>query len=95
MAAYLIADVEITDPQGYEEYKRRAALSIARYGGRYLARGGRHEVLEGAWTPTRLVLLEFPDMAALEAWYGSTDYALAKPFRLANARSAFVALEGL
>jgi uncharacterized protein (DUF1330 family) len=95
MAAYLIANVEIHDAQGYEYYKEKASAAVRKFGGRYLARGGRHEVLEGTWTPTRLVLLEFPDMAALEAWYGSSDYAMAKPFRLANARSDFVALEGL
>jgi len=95
MAAYLIADIEIHDPQAYEEYKERASSSLKPFGGRYLARGGHHEVMEGNWRPTRLVLLEFPDMAALQRWYNSADYTAAKPFRLASARSDFVALEGV
>jgi uncharacterized protein (DUF1330 family) len=95
MAAYLIANIEIHDAQGYEEYKEKASSAVRNFGGRYLARGGRHEVLEGTWEPTRLVLLEFPDMATLEAWYLSSNYAIAKPFRLASARSDFIALEGL
>ena len=95
MAAYLIADIEIRDPQGYEEYKQRASRTVEQFGGRFLARGGRHEVLEGTWNPTRLIVLEFPDMATLQAWYDSADYEGAKPFRVANARSHFVALEGV
>ena len=95
MAAYLIADIEIHNPQGYEEYKQRASKTIEQFGGRYLARGGRHEVLEGTWNPTRLVMLEFPDMARLQSWYESADYATVKPFRVANARSHLVALEGV
>jgi uncharacterized protein (DUF1330 family) len=94
MAAYLIGDIEVHDPQAYEAYKAKASATVKQFGGRYLARGGAHEVLEGSWTPTRLVLLEFPDMATLQAWYSSSDYAIAKPFRLANARSSLVAFEG-
>lgn len=95
MAAYLIADIEIHDPEAYEEYKEKASSTVKEFGGRYLARGAGHQVLEGSWTPTRLVLLEFPDMATLQAWYGSTEYAVVKPFRLANARSCLVAFEGM
>ncbi|SCW49008.1 Uncharacterized conserved protein, DUF1330 family [Rhizobium mongolense subsp. loessense] len=95
MAAYLIADIEVHDPQAYEEYKEKASSTVKQFGGRYLARGGEQEVLEGSWTPTRLVLLEFPDMATLQAWYSSSEYAIAKPFRLTNARSCLVALEGV
>jgi uncharacterized protein (DUF1330 family) len=95
MAAYLIADIDVHDPQAYEEYKAKALSTVKQFGGRYLARGGSQEVLEGSWTPTRLVLLEFPDMATLQAWYSSSEYAIAKPFRLANARSYVVALEGV
>ena len=63
MPAFLIADIDITDPVTYEDYKRQVAPLIARFGGRYVARGGQHEVLEGDWEPHRLVVLEFPDMA--------------------------------
>lgn len=94
MSAYLIADIAISDPQAYEEYKRAASASIAQYGGRYLVRGGTHKVLEGQWQPTRLVVLEFPDMATLDAWYQSNEYALAVPHRLASATSDIVAVQG-
>ena len=68
MPAYLIANVEVTDPVGYEEYRRLAPAAIAAHGGRYLARGGgATTVLEGEFTPHRLVILEFPDMARLKA----------------------------
>ena len=71
MAAYFIVDVDVKNPQAYETYKQGAAASIAQYGGRYLVRGGKHEVLEGDWQPTRLVVLEFPTVAAARRWYAS------------------------
>jgi uncharacterized protein (DUF1330 family) len=95
MAAYLIADIEIQNSEAYEEYKKRASATVLKFGGRYLARGGRHQVLEGDWKPTRLVILEFPDMARLEAWYRSSDYEIVKPFRTDNAHSHLVALDGI
>jgi uncharacterized protein (DUF1330 family) len=68
MAAYVIADIEVLDSAGYEEYRRQVPATIAAYGGRYLARGGATEVLEGAWSPKRCAILEFPDMAQFKAW---------------------------
>ena len=64
MPAYLIADTHITDHATYDEYKRQVAPLIAKFGGRFLVRGGAHEVLEGTWQPARLVVIEFPDMDA-------------------------------
>ena len=95
MAAYLIADIDITDPATYEDYKRQVAPLIARFGGRYVARGGRHEVLEGDWELHRLVMLEFPDMASLKAWYDSPEYAPVKQIRDTSAKGRLIALEGL
>ena len=95
MAALLIADIDITDPAAYEDYKRQVAPLIARFGGRYLARGGKHEVLEGDWEPHRLVVLEFPDMASLKAWYDSPEYAPIKQIRENSAKGRLIALEGL
>ena len=95
MAAYLIADISITNPQRYEEYKRQVAPLIERFSGRYIARAGNHKVLEGDWEPSRLVVLEFPDMATLEAWYNSPEYAPVKAIRLEAAESRMMALEGL
>ena len=95
MTAYLIADTNVTDPQRYEEYKRQVQPLIERFGGSYVVRGGPHDVLEGDWTPTRLVVLEFPDMASLRAWYDSPEYAPLKVLRQGAAESRLIAVEGL
>jgi uncharacterized protein (DUF1330 family) len=95
MAAYFIVDVEVKNPQAYEAYKQAAAASIAQYGGRYLVRGGTHEVLEGDWRPTRLVVLEFPTVDAAKRWYASDEYNQAKPIRLQHAVGHLVLVEGV
>ena len=95
MAAYLIADVNVTDPAVYERYRQGVPATIAAYGGRYLARGGRTEVLEGDWQPHRVVILEFPSMARLQEWYRSPDYAPLTALRQASASSTVVITEGL
>src|SRR5262249_42184407 len=95
MSAYLIADIDITDPALFEEYKREVPATEARYGGRYLGRGGLTKVLEGDWQPHRLVILEFPDMNSLVAWYESPEYARLKAIRQRCATSTIVALEGV
>jgi len=69
MSAYIFASVEITDPAAYEEYRRGVQAIIAAYGGRYLARGGAVEHLEGNAPVNRLVIVEFPDMVRLKAFY--------------------------
>jgi len=95
MPAYLIVDLEVTDPQAFERYKREVAPNLAGFGARYLARGGRTEVLEGDWSPRRLVILEFPSMARLEEWYRSPSYAPLLELRRRCASSRLVATEGL
>jgi uncharacterized protein (DUF1330 family) len=95
MAAYFIVDVDVKNPQAYEAYKQTAAASIAQYGGRYLVRGGTHEVLEGDWRPTRLVVLEFPTIAAAKRWYASEEYTKVKPIRLRHAVGHLVLVEGV
>ncbi len=95
MAAYLIANVEVTDPVAYEEYRRLAPAAIAAHGGRYLARGGATAVLEGEVAAHRLVILEFPDMARLKAFYQSAEYQPLVAMRQRAARSSFVAVEGV
>ncbi len=95
MAAYIVLDVEVQDPKQYEKYKALAPQAIAAYGGRYLARGGMTETVEGTWTPSRLVLLEFPTMERARAWWGSGEYAAAKALRQACARTEMVLVEGL
>ena len=93
MPAYLIANIEITDPSTYDQYKKLVPPTIAKYGGRYLARGGATEVLEGEWTPKRLVIVEFPDMTRLKAWYHSPEYRPVLALRQRSAKSSLVATE--
>ena len=95
MAAYVIVQVDIHDPATYERYKELAPPSIAHYGGRYVARGGATETLEGDWAPSRLVILEFPSMDVARAWWASPEYAEAKAMRHAAARSEMLAVQGL
>ncbi|TJV38339.1 MAG: DUF1330 domain-containing protein [Mesorhizobium sp.] len=95
MAAYLIADVDITDAAVFEEYRRDVPATEARYGGRYIARGGATKVLEGDWEPHRLVIVEFPNMASLMGWYDSPEYGRLKAIRERSARTRIIALEGM
>ncbi len=95
MAAYLVADIEITDAEGYQEYRRTVGASIAAFGGRFLARGGVVEVLEGDWSPKRLVIVEFPSMERLRAWYDSPEYAPALALRKRTSVSGLVMTEGI
>jgi len=95
MPAYVIADIEITDPVGYEEYRRRVPATIAQYGGRYLARGGRAETLEGGWQPRRLVVIEFPTMSQARAWYESDEYREPRAIRHRCSEGQAVLVEGL
>ncbi|MEO8134213.1 MAG: DUF1330 domain-containing protein, partial [Betaproteobacteria bacterium] len=84
MTAYIIADVTVTNPDGYAAYRPLAAASIAAHGGRFIARGGAVESLEGGWSPGRVVIIEFPSMAAARAWYNCQDYQDALKIRLEN-----------
>jgi uncharacterized protein (DUF1330 family) len=95
MTAYLIADIEVTDPVGYEEYKKRAPAIIAAHGGRYLARGGASEVLDGTWWPRRSAIIEFPTLAAVKAFWESPEYQPVRAIRERCARSNLVVVEGL
>jgi uncharacterized protein (DUF1330 family) len=95
MTAYVIVDIEVTDPLGYEEYKKLAPAAVALYSGRYIARGGQTETLEGDWQPNRLVILEFPTVAQAKAWVNSPEYAPARAMRHQYARSKMVVIEGI
>lgn len=95
MAAYVIADLDVTDPTGFEEYRRLVPATIERYGGRYLVRGGHHDVVEGEWRPKRVVVLEFPSMAQAKRWYDSPEYRGPKAMRLRTARTNVIFVEGV
>jgi uncharacterized protein (DUF1330 family) len=94
MPAYVINDMEVTDPALLEEYKKLSPPTVAQFGGKFLARGGAFGVLEGEWQPKRLVILEFPDRERAEAWANSAEYAPAKQIRQRAARSNIVVVEG-
>ena len=93
MAAYLIADIEVTDPEVFEQYRGQVGATIEKYGGKYLVRGGAWEKLEGDWTPNRLVILEFESMERAKEWYYSEEYKgpMALRHQSANSKSIFVA----
>ena len=95
MPAYLIVETEILDPVQYELYKAAAQVSVAAHGGRYVVRGGEVDVIEGDWKPERMVVLEFPDLAAIRKFYDSPDYAEAIALREGAARFRMVAAEGI
>lgn len=95
MPAYLIADVEVTDPVGYADYSRDIVATVAPFEGRYLVRGGATEVLEGDWHPRRTIVIEFPSAAHLRAWYHSPAYAPLKALRERTANSRLVLVEGV
>ena len=87
MPAYVVADIEVTDPEAYDRYKPLAVQAIKQYGGKVLARGGPIELLEGSWKPSRLVILEFESVEAAEKWHGSPEYEAAKAIREKASRS--------
>ncbi len=94
MATYLLADIAVTDAARFNEYREKVEPLLARFGARYLARGGDVEVLEGTWEPNRLVLLEFPSRAAVEEFYHSEEYAPLLQLRLETTDSKLMILEG-
>jgi uncharacterized protein (DUF1330 family) len=94
MPAYWIGEHAITDPMKFDEYLRKAVPMIERFGGRYLTRAISHEVLEGNWRPNRVVVIEFPDMAAMKALYHSPEYQPLTALRRSAATDVIIAAEG-
>jgi uncharacterized protein (DUF1330 family) len=95
MAAYVLIETDIVDATQYERYKAASPAAVASGGGRFLARGGELDVLEGDWSPSRLVVLEFDDLAAARRWYDSEVYQEAKKLRDGAARLRMVAVQGV
>jgi uncharacterized protein (DUF1330 family) len=95
MPAYVIVDIEVHDPERYAEYIAKAPASVEAAGGRYLVRAGETEVLEGDWSPKRLVILEFPTVEAAKAWWSSEEYADVKAIRHATATSSMIVAVGV
>lgn len=95
MVAYVIADVEITDPVAYEDYKKMVPATLAAYGGRFVARGGQVETLEGDWRPNRLVIIEFESGERAKEWWASPEYRAAKALRQKTSHGSLVVVEGV
>ena len=94
MAAYVIVEIEITDPVGYETYKKQAADTVHKYGGKYIVRGGKTEVLEGEWVPKRIVVLEFPTMERAKEWLNCEEYREPRKLRHATSKTNMLLVEG-
>ena len=95
MAAYLVVDIEVTNPAQFEEYKKLAPPAIAKYGGRYVIRGGAYEVIEGNWKPQRLTIVEFDSIEKAKAFYASPEYAAAIKARAGAANFKALLVQGI
>ena len=94
MAGYVIADVDVTDPELFAEYRKLVSATVEQYGGKYLVRGGETEVVEGDRTPHRTVVIEFESYERARAWYHSEEYAPALKMRLDSANSSVIIVDG-
>jgi len=95
MTAYVIVDIRVNDSSGFEEYKKLVPASIAAFGGKYLARGGRAEMLEGGWDPERIVILEFPTLERAREWWASEAYRQPKAMRQRCATTRMIVVESV
>ena len=95
MPAYVIVEIDIVDPAGYEEYKKLAGATVERYGGKYIVRGGAVETLEGNWKPKRIVVLQFDSMQRAKEWLNCDDYREPRKMRHRTARTRMVVVEGV
>lgn len=94
MSAYVLAEIEVTNPEGYKEYTQQVPATITKYGGRFLVRGGAVEALEGDWPQRRRVLIEFDSMEAARKWWNSPEYEKPMGMRRANSSGRLLLLEG-
>ena len=95
MKAYIITDVNITDPVLYEEYKKLTPGSLVPFDGKFIVRGGKAETLEGSWNTGRMVVLEFPSLEKAKAWHESAIYAPAKAIRQKSSTARMIVVEGV
>jgi uncharacterized protein (DUF1330 family) len=94
LAAYVIGEIEVTDPGPYEDYRKQVLAVVTKYGGKFIVRGGRSEALEGS-APKRLVVLEFPSMEQAQRWYRSPEYAPLIKLRQKASRGKLILVEGV
>lgn len=95
MAGYVIVNDEITDPARFEEFRSRVGATVAAHGGKYHVRGGAIEVVDGDWTPERVVVIEFESVERAKAWLSSPEYSEIRKIRLESARANVTIAEGV
>ena len=95
MAAYIVVDVEITDPEDYQTYARQTLATLEPYGGKFIVRGGNAETIEGDWQPKRFVVIEFPGVEQAKAWYNSPEYSSIIGIRHRSANSRMILVQGV
>jgi uncharacterized protein (DUF1330 family) len=95
MSAYVVVDITVIDPQEYQTYIQLAPAAVAEFGGKYLARGGKVEVLEGDWQPNRLVILEFESIEKARKWLNSPEYQPARQIRHKTAQTNMIVVEAV
>ena len=95
MAAYIVVQVDVKDPNRYADYRAMVLPTVAQYGGRFIVRGGKTETLEGDWAPKRFVVVEFPSVDQAKAWWASPEYAEAKALRQATSETQMIVAEGV
>ena len=95
MPAYIIVEIDIVDPIGYEEYKKLASATVEKYGGKYIVRGGTAETLEGDWKPKRIVVLQFDSMQRAKEWLNCQEYREPRKMRHRTAKTKMILVEGI
>lgn len=95
MAAYVIVNDEITDEGTFSEFRKRVGATVEASGGRYLVRGGNAELIEGNWSPGRMVVIEFDDAGAARGWLNSAEYTELKKIRQGSANASLILVEGV
>ena len=94
MAGYAIVNMTIHDPVAYEEYRKQVQSTLDKFGGKFLVRGGKYEIMEGNWQPSRLVVLEFESFEQAKNWYNSEEYSAIKSIRINASTGDFLIVEG-
>ena len=95
MSAYVIGEIDVTDPTAYDDYRKQVLATIEKYGGRFAVRGGAVEPLEGGWNPKRIVVVQFPSIDQARKWYRSPEYAPLIELRQKASRGKLVMVEGV
>jgi len=95
VSAYIIVEIDVQDPVGYQDYKKLAGPTVEARGGKYIVRGGKTEVLEGDWQPKRIVVLEFSSMDAAREWLNCEEYREPRKMRHRTARTNMILVEGV